>query len=758
MSILKCKSCGGDLEVKEGDKVVECPYCGSSQTIPNEKDEQILKIYARGNLLRNQGEFDKAYSMFSQLLNSEHEEAETYWNLLLCKYGITYVDDYDGKKKPSMNRMSLSSILDDEDYKKAISLADVVSKETYENEAKKISLIQENIQKIVNRENPYDIFISYKETDEFGDRTKDSLLAQEIYDTLTKEGYKVFLSRVTLSKVIGSEYEPYIFSALYTSKMMLLISTNVDYINSVWVKNEWSRFIEMMKSDKSKTLIPCYRDIDPYDLPKEIRNLQGLDMSKLGFVQDLKIGVEKILGSKKQIVEPINYENYNSNRSNFDTILQRIEMMISQNKFNEAKEKIDHVLDSDPTNALAYFYEFCCDFEINVFDELTEAIEIVDKNDFAHYMYNDNIQSMFKFQSQIAKDKFEKYFLSKYIDVLNSLNDGVIFFDDLKENLTLLHYIHSFINPIDFEFFEYKNDFPNVNKELEKIFGDSLEETYFDNLGGFLAKYRLSLHIAILINENSHEINFTSDNFILVKAEDDCISETYSNIDYIWYEENNPLTKTSLFLIKTKDSKTYIETGTLYVNEDYSIHSILSDVACVNVNYFKNDKIYVFDNGKQVDPGTQNCLYEFLKDEQVEEIKKDVNEILINQKSILNIQPICREENKEENVEQNPIELKKENNNNNNKEDEKTKNVKIAYEFYKKSRAGLILGCVSFLIASFAFVIIILMFTSIFRAGEGIFLKTIFIMQDIVYFVVGCVCLFNYNKYKKLSDYYKYKK
>lgn len=299
MSLLKCKCCGGDLNIKDGDKVVTCPYCGAQQTIPNEKDEQVLKIYARGNRLRSQGEFDKAYSTYSQLLNEGKENAEVYWNLLLCKYGITYVDDYDGKKKPTMNRRSMTSILDDDDYKKAIELSDSVSKEVYEQEANRINDIQKGILKIVHQEEPYDVFISYKETDEFGDRTKDSLLAQEIYDALTKDGYRVFLSRVTLSNVIGKEYEPYIYSALYTAKLMLLVTTEEEHVNSIWVKNEWSRFVDRRKTDSSKNLIPCYRDRDPYDLPKELRNLQGLDRGKLGFIQDLKRGVEKILGKKQ---------------------------------------------------------------------------------------------------------------------------------------------------------------------------------------------------------------------------------------------------------------------------------------------------------------------------------------------------------------------------------------------------------------------------------------------------------------------------
>ena len=40
-------------------------------------------------------------------------------------------------------------------------------------------------------------------------------------------------------------------------------------------------------------LIPVYRDMNPYDLPVEFSHLQAMDMSKLGFMQDLVYGIQK---------------------------------------------------------------------------------------------------------------------------------------------------------------------------------------------------------------------------------------------------------------------------------------------------------------------------------------------------------------------------------------------------------------------------------------------------------------------------------
>lgn len=40
MAVIKCKMCGGDLNFADGASVVECEYCGSKQTIPNQDSEK----------------------------------------------------------------------------------------------------------------------------------------------------------------------------------------------------------------------------------------------------------------------------------------------------------------------------------------------------------------------------------------------------------------------------------------------------------------------------------------------------------------------------------------------------------------------------------------------------------------------------------------------------------------------------------------------------------------------------------------------
>lgn len=125
----------------------------------------------------------------------------------------------------------------------------------------------------------------------------DSVLAQDIYQALTEKGYRTFFARITLEDVLGREYEPYIFAALNSAKVMLCVGTDYEYFNAVWVRNEWSRFLKMMEKDKAKHLIPCYKGIDAYDIPKEFNKLQAQDLGKVGTrkkPKDVKKAIAKL--------------------------------------------------------------------------------------------------------------------------------------------------------------------------------------------------------------------------------------------------------------------------------------------------------------------------------------------------------------------------------------------------------------------------------------------------------------------------------
>ncbi len=350
MAIIKCKMCGGDLDISEGLTVCECEYCGTKQTVPTVDDEKKITLFNRAGRLLRGCEFDKAAGVFESIVADFPEEAEAYWGLVLCKFGIEYVDDpATGKKVPTCHRSGFDSVMDDADDEQACENADAIARRQYREEAKAIEELRRGIIEVSGKEQPYDIFICYKETDENGGRTVDSVLAQDVYDVLTDKGYRVFFSRITLEDKLGQEYEPYIFAALNSAKIMLAFGTDFEYFNAVWVKNEWSRFLKLMEKDKSKHLIPCYKNIDAYDMPKEFARLQAQDMGKVGAVQDLLRGIEKLLPRKTEAVSADAVVHASQ-----QALVERGNLALEDNDWKKAKELFDRVLDVDPKNAEAY--------------------------------------------------------------------------------------------------------------------------------------------------------------------------------------------------------------------------------------------------------------------------------------------------------------------------------------------------------------------------------------------------------------------
>ena len=382
MVFFKCKMCGGTVEFEQGATVGVCDSCGTKQTLPRLDDDKKANLYDRANHFRRNNEYDKAMGIYEQILAEDNTDAEAYWSLVLCRYGIEYVEDpATHKRVPTVNRAQYMSVSADEDYKSALKYADAYQRAIYEQEAKTIDEIQKGILEISSKEEPFDIFISYKETDDSGRRTPDSVLANDLYHQLTNEGFKVFFSRITLEDKLGTAYEPYIFSALNSAKVMVVIGTKPEYFNAVWVKNEWSRYLALVKkSDGKKMLIPAYRDMDPYDLPEEFSHLQAQDMSKLGFMQDLIRGIKKIVQADEP--KPVVKETVvvNGGSANVAPLLKRVFMFLEDSNWEEADEYCEKVLDQDPENAQAYLGKLMAELKVRKPEQLADCKTPFDKS------------------------------------------------------------------------------------------------------------------------------------------------------------------------------------------------------------------------------------------------------------------------------------------------------------------------------------------------------------------------------------------
>ena len=400
MAIFKCKMCGGSLDVQSGTTVATCEYCDTQQTIPQLDDERRVNLYDRANHFRRNNDFDKAMGIYEQIVTENGDDAEAYWSLVLCRYGIEYVEDpATHKRMPTINRVQYTSVFDDVNYKSALQYADSSQRDIYEAEAKAINEIQKGILAISQKEEPFDVFICYKETDNNGRRTPDSVLANDLYHQLIQEGYKVFFSRITLEDKLGTAYEPYIFAALNSAKVMVVLGTRPEYFNAVWVKNEWSRYLSLIKQGQKKILVPAYKDMDPYDLPEEFSHLQAQDMSKLGFMQDLIRGIKKIVQIEEAPVAVVKETVVSTGATNTAPLLKRAFMFLEDGDWTSADEYCEKVLDIDPECADAYLGKLMAELHVSKQDALKDCVDPFD--------HSNNYQKAVRFAESALKAELE---------------------------------------------------------------------------------------------------------------------------------------------------------------------------------------------------------------------------------------------------------------------------------------------------------------------------------------------------------------
>ena len=404
MAILKCKMCGGDIELSADKTFGTCDSCGSTMTFPKVDDEQRANRFNRGNQFRRTGEFDKALAVYEQIVQEDENDAEAHWCCALCRFGIEYVEDPNTfEYLPTCHRASFDSFLEDVDYLAAVEHSEGITRRQYQKDAAKIAEVQRGILATSQNEEPFDVFICYKESENDNSRTRDSLLAQEIYYQLTEQGRRVFFSRITLEDKAGTEYEPYIFAALNSAKVMILVTTSAEHANAVWVKNEWSRFLSLMRKDRTKLLLPCYRDMDPYDLPEALSVLQSYDMSKIGFIQDLTRGVNKVLNAgkpKETVKETVVVQQGNANAA---PLLKRAFMFLEDGDWNSANEYCEKVLDIDPENAEAYLGKLMAELHVKTREGLKEVEDPFDDSINYRKVSRFGDEAMKQFVSQASK-------------------------------------------------------------------------------------------------------------------------------------------------------------------------------------------------------------------------------------------------------------------------------------------------------------------------------------------------------------------
>lgn len=474
MSANICNICGANLIYKDGKWV--CPACGAFKT-EEISNEEVTLLYNAAQKLRL-ASFDDAEEAYRDIIAKYPENSEAHWGLVLSKYGIKYEDDYDGKKLPTCYATSIESVLTDKDYLDAVRLCkDKYQKEYYIEQGKVLEKIRVEWLEKASKEPKYDVFLCFKDSDKLNnmERTDDSIEVADLYTHLSSLGYKVFYSCESLRDKVAEKYEPYIYNALNTAAVMIVYGSKIEYFSSVWMKNEWTRYVRRLREGlkiEGSLVIAC-DGVNPGDLPRPLNQMQVLDARKKTFYGDLEAHIAKIIsiarrpkatverveissaiGKKKASIDnqiktikvgggvgkktPVVIDNAVSVREigryevpaltpDEDTKLKSIAQFLRSGLFDPANKVADELLKKNKYNGQALLAKLLVEYSAKSIDELSEKIN--DINDFSI------IHSVIEYNDKEIGEKVIGIICSK-IDVAiqnGDYNKAVSYFKELSE-------------------------------------------------------------------------------------------------------------------------------------------------------------------------------------------------------------------------------------------------------------------------------------------------------------------------------------
>lgn len=136
-------------------------------------------------------------------------------------------------------------------------------------------------------------FICCVDNDAAGRRTRDSIIAQDVYNALSSNKVNTFCGRISAGDLAGEEYEAVCNAALHSARTVVVVGTEKQHFEAL--NEKYADFFA------GRTVIPVFSEMDAYDIPKGMSAVQALDYGRVGAVTDLVKGVLNTLGRASEI-------------------------------------------------------------------------------------------------------------------------------------------------------------------------------------------------------------------------------------------------------------------------------------------------------------------------------------------------------------------------------------------------------------------------------------------------------------------------
>lgn len=260
-----CDTCGGPLDYDSDGVHARCPYCGNEYNFGGGRSYALSLALSRANAMRLSCDFSGAALEYKLIASRDAGCAEAWWGLALCDYGTEYVPLSSGGVTPTFRKLRKTGILADENYNKAINCAEQTRAQSYKTKAEEIERVLSETVARVQWGRRCDVFLCCRNGGE------EQNVARRLYEELTRRGLSVFCPEYSLKGLSERDYEPEVFSALYSCGYFILISCGNGAADGAFVKNWWMRFRERLFEERLTDACCALYSGDVNGLPAFIR-------------------------------------------------------------------------------------------------------------------------------------------------------------------------------------------------------------------------------------------------------------------------------------------------------------------------------------------------------------------------------------------------------------------------------------------------------------------------------------------------------
>ena len=366
-----CRCCTREIIFPREQAVLECAACGTLNSLPQAQGPS-LDVLVRATQQRKACDFTNAEQSYQQVLRDYPREHEALWGLVLCRYGVEYVETVDSRRRsvPTCRFVQRRPVREDSDFKLACEYAPEDVRAQYQADAAYLDSVLAEVRRVAESCEPYDVFLCYKASlpDNSGAFTKDFDRARDLYYKLGQMGYQVFFAHDTLQRSGGTNYEAMIYHALNTARVMLVVCSRKDYLHAPWVRSEWSRYLEHVDEDPARHLVPLlYDDLSPSSLPAAFvnRHLEGLRMGELDALDNLRATLARYI-PRRESEEPRRRDNLP---------LLRVQLALEESSWEDAGRALKLLLSEQPNCAAGHICQLLLSLHFTREDQLAACTE-----------------------------------------------------------------------------------------------------------------------------------------------------------------------------------------------------------------------------------------------------------------------------------------------------------------------------------------------------------------------------------------------